>query len=199
MTLRLESKRFATATLKADGTVSARFSDAAPDSVGDVVLPTAFTDGQAVPIAAWGHGWERLPIGKGTVHVEAHGARLDGVFFDHPEAQATRTVIKQLGALQEWSFGFQVRDSYPSTVDGAPVRVITDLELLEVSPVLIGAQRQTSTVSIRGGAPGLSAAQHRELRAIQANLLRHEIAALERAVADRESLMALAAPYRRGA
>ena len=89
---------------EATGTVQAAFSVFNTiDSDGDVVKPSAFKDGQAVPMT-WSHKWDQ-PIGKGTVKVGRKQAVFDGHFFLDTQAgmEAYKTV-KNMGALQEWSF-----------------------------------------------------------------------------------------------
>ena len=61
--------------------------------------------------------------------------------------------VKAMGDLQQWSFGFEVHDSEKGmfTKDGidTEVRYLKDLKVWEVSPVLVGANQNTSTVSIK--------------------------------------------------
>src|SRR5262245_26731898 len=82
------------------------------DRDGDVVLPTAFTPGQAVPLV-WAHDWHR-PIGKGVIQVDPTRAVFDGeLFLDTTAGLDAYTTIKRMGALQEYSWGFQVLDAEP--------------------------------------------------------------------------------------
>ena len=141
---------------EAAGTVQAAFSVFNTiDSDGDVVKPSAFKDGQEVPMV-WSHRWD-APIGKGTVHVGRKQATFDGHFFLDTQAgmEAYKTV-KNMGALQEWSFGFRVLEDEEGEFDGQRVRFLKGLELFEVSPVLVGANRETRTLAIKGAVPDLS-------------------------------------------
>ncbi|MGN6754841.1 MAG: HK97 family phage prohead protease [Thermomicrobiales bacterium] len=66
-----------------------------------------------------------------------------------------------MGDLQEYSWGFRVLDSDYAERDGQDVRVITKAEVYEVSPVLVGANRQTGTLALKrllteGHEPGLT-------------------------------------------
>src|SRR3990170_2059336 len=140
----------------AAGTVQAAFSVFNTiDSDGDVVKPSAFTDGQEVPMV-WAHRWD-APIGKGTVKVSRKQAVFDGHFFLDTQAglEAYKTV-KNMAGLQEWSFGFRVLDDEEGDFDGQRVRFLKGLELFEVSPVLVGANRETRTLAIKGAVPDLS-------------------------------------------
>lgn len=133
------------------------------DSDGDVVLPSAFTPGQAVPMV-WSHQWDQ-PIGKGVVRVEPDRAIFDGHFFlDTTAGRDAYLTVRNMGALQEYSWGFQVLDMEPGTFDGQPVRFIKRTDLFEVSPVLVGANRDTFTLALKGHAPDHLAALVADLK-----------------------------------
>ena len=140
----------------AAGTVQAAFSVFnVIDSDGDVVKPSAFKDGQEVPMV-WSHKWDN-PIGKGTVHVGRKQATFDGHFFlDTAAGMEAYKTVKNMAGLQEWSFGFRVLDDEEGDFDGQQVRFLKGLELFEVSPVLVGANRETRTLAIKGAVPDLS-------------------------------------------
>lgn len=123
------------------------------DKDGDVTLPGAFTDGAEVLISAYGHkSWEgALPVGKGVIKTTATDARLKGQFF--MDTQAGRDhfqIVKELGAKQEWSYGYDVVDSEFGEMDGQRVRFLKRQEVHEVSPVLIGAGVNTRTLATKG-------------------------------------------------
>lgn len=122
------------------------------DRDNEIVMASAFTPGQSVPMV-WSHNWDR-PIGKGTIAVELDRAIFDGQFFMDTAAglDAFRTV-KAMGDLQEYSWGFRVLDSTFEERDGNPVRVITKAEVFEVSPVLVGAGMGTGTLAIKTDEP----------------------------------------------
>lgn len=142
----------AAAELKADseGSISAVFSTFdVVDSQGDIVVREAFTDGQPVPMV-WSHDWSR-PIGKGTVRTDPKRAIFDGQFFlETTDGLDAYRTVKSMGALQEFSWGFKILDAAEEVRDGVPIRVITKAEVFEVSPVLVGANRETYTLSIKG-------------------------------------------------
>lgn len=120
------------------------------DKQGDVTLPGAFEDGAPVKIAYWGHRWENLPVGRGVIHQDEEKAWVDGKFFLDTEAGLeTYKTVKNLGDLQEWSYGFQTLDSSDDTKDGQKVRVLKKLKTHEISPVFIGAGNNTQTVAIK--------------------------------------------------
>lgn len=125
------------------------------DSDGDVTPPEAFTDGAPVRISAYGHGsWQGLlPVGKGIIRTTSTEAVLDGQFFlDTAAGAETFSVVRQMGDLQEWSYGYKpIKWSY-GEFDASPVRFLEQLEVYEVSPVLVGAGVNTRTLSAKGAA-----------------------------------------------
>lgn len=135
------------------GSVSAVFSTFdVVDSDGDVVLATAFTHGQKVPMT-WSHQWD-MPIGKGQILVQPPQGLFDGAFFlDTDSGLEAYKTVKAMGPLQNWSWGFQVLDASFEERDGKPVRVIKRAQVFEVSPVLVGAGVDTYTLGIKSGLP----------------------------------------------
>lgn len=135
-----------------EGAVRAAFSIFnTPDSMGDIVRPSFFTDGQEIPMAAWGHSWESLPPGKGVIRVREKFAEFDGRFFlDTTHGLDHYRTVKHMGGLQEWSFGFNILNAETGEQDGEPVRFLTRGETFEASPVLVGMHRDTHTLAIKG-------------------------------------------------
>lgn len=120
------------------------------DKHGDLTLPGAFEDGAKVKIAYWGHDWGSLPVGRGEIHQDEEKAWVDGKFFLDTEAGLeTYKTVKNLGELQEWSYGFETLESSDDTKDGKKVRVLKKLKTFEVSPVFIGAGNDTQTLAIK--------------------------------------------------
>jgi HK97 family phage prohead protease len=120
------------------------------DRDGDITLPTAIKDGISVPISYWGHRHTDLPVGSGTIVNDGATAKVVGKFFLDTEGGAeTYKVVRNLGELQQWSYGYIVRKSSFQTIDGTRVRVLEDLDIIEVSPVLAAAQPLTHTVAIK--------------------------------------------------
>ena len=129
------------------------------DGDGDVVIPGAIKSGfkdNQVPMV-FAHKWDQ-PIGKGTITQDDSKAVFKGNFFMNTEAgKEAYNLAKEMGDLQEWSFGFRINDYEiaPFKKDGmdeeVDVRYLKDLEVYEVSPVLVGANRETYTLSIKSG------------------------------------------------
>ncbi|HEY7061740.1 MAG TPA: HK97 family phage prohead protease [Chloroflexota bacterium] len=141
--------------LKADsdqsGAVSARFAvyGGPPDSQGDVMMPGSIPEQDVLMV--FGHDWARGAVGRGRTRNTAEGSVFDGRFFlDTLNGSEAYKTVRAAGDLQEWSYGFQTKAARPGEIDGVPVRFVEAIELFEVSPVLIGANRATSTLSIKG-------------------------------------------------
>lgn len=136
------------------GLVTAVFSTFnVKDHDGDVTLPGAFADGAEVRISAYNHeSWKgALPVGKATIHQDDEKAWFDGQFFlDTQAGEETFKVIKGLGDLQEYSYGFDVLEGEPGVFDGENVQFLKRLKVHEVSPVLLGAGIGTRTLAVKG-------------------------------------------------
>src|SRR5687768_12333322 len=127
------------------------------DKQGDVVLPSAFTEGQAVPLV-WHHSWDK-PIGAGVIRVERDRAVFKGkLWLDTDDGEQAYRKIRNAGALQEFSWGFEILEAEPATGDGQPVRVIKRTRVYECSPVLVGAGEGTRTLAIKAGRRGAGSA-----------------------------------------
>ncbi len=131
------------------------------DSDGDVVLPQAIKSGfdqesETVPMV-WAHQWDK-PIGKGRIVKDDEKAVFDGEFFmDTESGEEAYKLVKNMGNLQQWSFGFRVNDSEfgkfkKDGKDETEVRYLKDLSVYEVSPVLVGANQETFTMAIKSQA-----------------------------------------------
>ncbi len=107
----------------------------------------------------WGHRWGDLPVGKGVIHADEEKAWVDGAFFlDTVGGLDTYKTVKNLGELQEWSFGFDVEESSLGQFEEQDVQFLEALDTHEVSPVMLGAGIGTETTAIKGakgeGPPG---------------------------------------------
>ena len=143
---------------ESEGKVSAVFSVFnSLDSDGDVVEPGAIKSGFKsgnVPMV-WAHKWD-MPIGKGYITEDNDKATFTGEFFmDTESGQEAYKIVKNMGDMQQWSFGYRVNDSEYGKLkkDGSDneedVRFLKDLTVFEVSPVLVGANQETYTLAIK--------------------------------------------------
>jgi len=125
------------------------------DHDGDVTVPGAFQEGQAVRIAYWGHRWQDLPVGRGAIHQDEEKAWVDGRFFlDTIAGKETYQTIKNLDELQEWSYGYDIEMSDLGQFEGQDVQFLRQLTVYEVSPVMLGAGIGTHTETIKGKGAG---------------------------------------------
>lgn len=126
------------------------------DSDGDIVkagsIKSGFKSGD-VPMV-WAHKWD-MPIGKGQINQDDDKATFKGQFFmDTESGREAYNLVKAMGDLQQWSFGFKVDDSEYGKLkkDGEEeqdVRYLKGLTVYEVSPVLVGANQETYTMAIK--------------------------------------------------
>lgn len=129
------------------------------DTDGDVVLPDSIKSGfkdNEVPMV-FAHKWDQ-PIGKGVIKSDDEKATFRGNFFMDTEAgKEAYKLAKAMGDLQEWSFGFRINDyevkgyMEEGMEDEIEARYLKDLTVYEVSPVLVGANRETYTLAIKSG------------------------------------------------
>lgn len=120
------------------------------DHDGDILTKGAIPDNAPVVISGFNHeAWQAgaWPIGKGTVRVQGNQAILNGQLFLNTDAGAEAyELLAQLGDLAEWSFGFNIVD--PDR-DAKGHRIIRQVDLFEVSPVLKGAGVGTRTMALK--------------------------------------------------
>ncbi|MBN9737306.1 MULTISPECIES: HK97 family phage prohead protease [unclassified Pseudonocardia] len=189
----MDTKRVGALRVKSEarGEVEAVFATlGVRDLDGDVTIPGAFTEGQEVRISAYGHSsWDgALPVGRGRITVRGNQAVMAGKFFLDTEAgRDTFAVVKHMGELQEWSYGFDVVDSEFGDHAGQRVRFLRRLSVHEVSPVLLGAAgpgRTRTLVAKSAARDHLSPGDRAELRAI-AQL--HEVRAIREAAHRRDA------------
>mgnify|MGYP001000881348 FL=1 len=139
------------------------------DSDGDIVksgsIQSGFKSGD-VPMV-WAHKWD-MPIGKGQIVQDDDKATFKGQFFmDTESGKEAYNLVKAMGDLQQWSFGFKVDDSEYGKIqkDGSDeeesVRYLKGLTVYEVSPVLVGANQETYTMAIKSNSRSKSCNDYR--------------------------------------
>lgn len=126
------------------------------DSDNDMFLPKSVGQ-QSVLVGAWGHATVRLggrpPLGYGIIQEKNDDVILEAEILDSPEGVH---LMRLLGAekskgtrLVEWSVTVRILDSAPRTVDGSTFWAVSKAEVLEVAPVLRGAQPDTGAYSLK--------------------------------------------------
>lgn len=133
------------------------------DSVGDVVVRGAFAKslarweekGSPIPIV-WSHRWDDpfAHIGEVTKATETDAgleveAQLD---LGNPTAMQVYRLLKGR-RLKEFSFAYDIRAATPGQRDGKAVQELTELDVLEVGPTLIGANRNTELLDVKSDPP----------------------------------------------
>ena len=135
------------------------------DSVGDIVLPGAFTESlkRRKPRVVWGHNWNE-PIGKvlEIYEVPASDSRLPakmkragigGLFarvqfnLKSERGKQAFSDVSFFGEEQEWSIGYKTLNA--DYDQSRKANLLREVELYEVSPVLHGANNLTGTISIK--------------------------------------------------
>ena len=145
------------------------------DSVGDVLVPGAFTESlkRRKPRVVWGHNWNdpigkvleiyevgpgdpRLPQKMKTAGIGGLYARVQFNLNSEKGREAFANVAF-FGHEQEWSIGYKTLDAIHDPAIQA--NVLKEVELYEVSPVLHGANQLTGTISVKSDDVALSDAE----------------------------------------
>lgn len=137
------------------------------DRGGDRIMPGAFKRTLAergLPPIVWSHEWGTPPIGVTTSARETDaGLVLTGRLFvgedeDHPVARQVYTAMRAqdgngASPLREFSFGYEAKEYQHETAqDGTKIRVLTDVDLFEAGPTLVGMNPDTRLLSIKNAA-----------------------------------------------
>ncbi|KKM92395.1 hypothetical protein LCGC14_1218830 [marine sediment metagenome] len=122
------------------------------DKDGDVIQAGAIGNQFAKMVP--GHDWVHVPIGKAAIREE--GNEVLAAFKLNLDIKAARewhsSMLKDIASppvLQEWSFGFSIKDVSFGEQDGQDVRFLKALEIHEISPVVKGAGINTRTVALK--------------------------------------------------
>ena len=136
------------------------------DKDNDITRDGAFENGKEVLVSAYMHGsWAgKLPVGKGTIKVVGDNVLADPAEFNlrTSEGRDTYESVKFAPHLQEWSYGFYDLDSEDGVGDEEGARILKQVDVKEISPVLIGAGVNTGILSIKNKSGGMSYADHAE-------------------------------------
>src|SRR5210317_699814 len=127
------------------------------DSDNDVTkansLRSGYT-GNKVPLV-WNHDWSKV-IGRGIIETDNQKAVFKGYFLNTEAGKEAYETVKAMQDMQQFSYGFQVMKSSKGThIDSkgeeVPVRVLEDVKVWEVSPVLVGAQQNSFVQALKSG------------------------------------------------
>jgi hypothetical protein len=125
------------------------------DKDEDVIMSDAIKDASKVAMSSYGHDvvFGDTPVGKGKLFVEGNKAVFKGrIFLATQKGRETFEVLKEMGADQQWSFGFRILGSEvpeEKWKKAGARRILTKLDCYEVSPVMVGAGVGTHTVGVK--------------------------------------------------
>ena len=127
------------------------------DSDNDVTKSNALRSGYTgnkVPLV-WNHDWAKV-IGRGIIETDNQKAVFKGYFLNTEAGKEAYETVKAMQDMQQFSYGFQVLKSTKGThIDSkgeeVPVRILEDVKVWEVSPVLVGAQQNSFVQALKTG------------------------------------------------
>ena len=127
------------------------------DSDNDVTKANALRSGYTgnkVPLV-WNHDWSKV-IGRGVIETDNQKAVFKGYFLNTEAGKEAYETVKAMQDMQQFSYGFQVLKSSKGThIDSkgeeVPVRMLEDVKVWEVSPVLVGAQQNSFVQALKSG------------------------------------------------
>ena len=127
------------------------------DSDNDVTKANALRSGYSgnkVPLV-WNHDWSKV-IGRGIIETDNQKAVFKGYFLETEAGKEAYETVKAMQDMQQFSYGFQVMKSekgshIDSKGEEVPVRVLQDVKVWEVSPVLVGSQQNSFVQALKSG------------------------------------------------
>ena len=150
-----ECKTGPAAELRFDSAAEGTFSGYAsvfgePDSYGDVIQPGAFRgtlEGRSTgPAMFWNHD-PAQPVGVWTsVAEDRRGLAVTGRLVTETRAGAEAFALLKAGAVNGLSIGFRARNAKRSK---GGTRVLTDIDLVEISLVTLPAASNARVTSVR--------------------------------------------------
>lgn len=131
-----------------------------PDAYGDIVAKGAFTKslakyeetGRSIPFL-WSHEMGELKSYIGTCKADEDdtGLHFIATFDDTEEAQRVRQLYKD-GRMSKFSFAYDTLDSATVTLeDGTKANELRELDIFEISAVLIPANSFAEVVDVKSG------------------------------------------------
>ena len=133
-----------------------------PDSYGDVVKEGAFAKsleerwngGKGIPVL-WAHKGDDLDayIGKADADEDEKGLHFVMQFDDTPEAQRVRQLYRD-GRLSKFSFAYDIlEDGMVTLDDGVQAHELREVDIFEISCVLVPANDDAGVVSVKNDEP----------------------------------------------
>ncbi len=146
------------------------------DGAGDVTIQGAFKntiqehkDAGTMPKLLAQHGHTTMPIGIITDMIEDEkGLRFEGKFALETQAGAEARALVKMGAIDEFSVGYIVRDFEKNFIDGQSVRQLLDLNVKEISLVTFACNPESKIEEIKSAVDnGESVTPRQVQRALQ--------------------------------
>lgn len=167
-----------------------------PDSYGDVVKEGAFAKsleerwngGKGIPVL-WAHKGDDLDayIGKADADEDEKGLHFVMQFDDTPEAQRVRELYRD-GRLSKFSFAYDVlEDGMVTLDDGFPAHELREVDIFEISCVLVPANDDAGVVSVKNDEPEKKSGRRNS--AADEAAIREAIEALGRATETLEAVL----------
>lgn len=170
------------------------------DSVGDVVMPGAFTDtlaqwkasGNPIPVI-WSHDWadpfSHIGYALDAQETDA-GLQITGQLdMDNAKAEQVFRLLKS-GRVTQFSFAYDVEEGawVESTSDGQAEShyELRKLKLHEVGPTLVGANQETELLAVKAAAIATGLKEGRVLASKHVTKLKDAHAALGEVIAAAE-------------
>lgn len=122
------------------------------DRAGDMIVKGAFSKSLAnkLPKVCWCHEWNNI-IGKViSAEEDNKGLLVEMQITKNTQQGAEAIELMKMGAMDEFSIGYQVNDyEFKTTPDNKPYTELKEIELFEVSPVLVGCNPATELLSVK--------------------------------------------------
>lgn len=127
------------------------------DSYGDTIvkgaylktIPTFLQDG----FIPWGHDWAGYPVATPEKATEDEtGLWIEAEFHSDPESQRARALVAERlarGKSMGLSIGYEAKGFDFQEMDGQQVRRLTDINLMEVSLVMVPADTHARVAAIK--------------------------------------------------
>lgn len=107
---------------------------------------------QNVALSRWHHSsaYDDPPVGRGVVEEKGDELILDATFFKTARGEESAEMVVEMADMLEYSIAFRTKDYTEGQGDDKQyIRKILKADVVEVSPVLRGAQPGTHTVSAK--------------------------------------------------
>ena len=119
------------------------------DSYGDIIQKGAFLDSlkRKLPVGVWSHNWDQ-PIAKTLEAKEdSHGLYIKGKLVMGVQKAKEAYELMREGVIDEFSIGFFIEEYEWDEIN--EIRTIKKIKLVEWSPVVAGANPDTSLISVK--------------------------------------------------